>query len=433
MLAWLGGFAVLAGLAFLLTIAVSRGWIGEGARTALAGVLSLGLLGAGVWLRERRGQTEAALAAAAVGIAGTFGTLVVAGSVYELVPRPLALLAAFAVGAGATALATRWRAPVMGWLGLLGALWAPVALGALDGGGIVFLAIAYAATVAVLVWQRWSLLAVFAAFTGDRAVGPVAAGRHAGRRRRHPHARRLRRAHRGPGARPGGEPPRPAPGRDRPAGASADAPGRAWRCSCSTPRSWRPSAGPCSTASRGWWRSRSPTWASASPPPAMGRISRELALILLAAGIVLANVAFASIASGLPLVLGWAASAIPFAALLGARSGSPAGDGLARLFDALLGRPEGEAAVRADRILATAGLLGQIALAGCQALLFDAQPAGARRAGGTALGARRRRRRSPWWPGAAPGSPARPGGPASTPSPSRPSRTSPASRSRARR
>src|SRR4051812_25738822 len=47
LLAWLGGVAVLAGLAFLLTIAVSRGWIGEGARTALAGVLSAGLLGAG--------------------------------------------------------------------------------------------------------------------------------------------------------------------------------------------------------------------------------------------------------------------------------------------------------------------------------------------------------------------------------------------------
>ena len=40
-LAWVGGFAVLAGLAFLLTIAISRGWLGEGARTLLAGGLSL--------------------------------------------------------------------------------------------------------------------------------------------------------------------------------------------------------------------------------------------------------------------------------------------------------------------------------------------------------------------------------------------------------
>ena len=102
MLAWLGGVAVLAGLAFLLTIAVSRGWIGEGARTALAAVLSLGLLGAGVWLREHQGRYEAALAAAAVGIAGSFGTLVVAGPVYGLVPDDVALLGAFAAGAVAT-------------------------------------------------------------------------------------------------------------------------------------------------------------------------------------------------------------------------------------------------------------------------------------------------------------------------------------------
>ena len=98
-LAWLGGLAVLAGLAFLLTIAVSRGWIGEGARTALAAVLSFGLLGVGVWLRERRGTTEAALAAAAVGIAGTFGTLIVAGPVYHLVPTPARVAGAFATGA----------------------------------------------------------------------------------------------------------------------------------------------------------------------------------------------------------------------------------------------------------------------------------------------------------------------------------------------
>ncbi len=43
------------------------------------------------------------------------------------------------------------------------------------------------------------------------------------------------------------------------------------------------------------------------------RISRELALIALAIGIVLANIAFAAIASGLPLVIGWGLSALPFA------------------------------------------------------------------------------------------------------------------------
>src|SRR4051794_38464834 len=121
-LAWLGGTAVVAGLAFLLTIAVSRGWLGEGARTALAGALSLGLLGIGVRLRERRGRNDAALSAAAAGLAGAFGTLVVAGQVYELIPTAVALLGALAVGGAATALAIRWQAQVMGWIGLTGAL-----------------------------------------------------------------------------------------------------------------------------------------------------------------------------------------------------------------------------------------------------------------------------------------------------------------------
>ena len=58
----------------------------------------------------------------------------------------------------------------MGWLGLLGALSAPAALGAIDGGGMVFLAIAYAATIAVLVWQRWTALAGSAFVHRDAAV-----------------------------------------------------------------------------------------------------------------------------------------------------------------------------------------------------------------------------------------------------------------------
>src|SRR3954451_23518277 len=157
-LAWLGGVAILAGLAFLLTIAISRGWLGEGARTALAGLLSIGLLGTGIWLREHKDRTEAALAAAAAGVAGLFGTILIAGAVYELVPTTVALAGAAVVGAGATSLATRWNAPLMGWLGLLGALLAPAALGAVED-GVVYLAIAYSATIAVVVWQRWNALA----------------------------------------------------------------------------------------------------------------------------------------------------------------------------------------------------------------------------------------------------------------------------------
>src|SRR4051812_5080813 len=80
-LAWLGGIAVIAGLAFLLTVAISRGWIGESGRTALAAAISTALLLAGARAREKRVRNDAALAAAAAGVAGLFGTLVVAGQV----------------------------------------------------------------------------------------------------------------------------------------------------------------------------------------------------------------------------------------------------------------------------------------------------------------------------------------------------------------
>ena len=103
------------------------------------------------------------------------------------------------------------------------------------------------------------------------------------------------------------------------------------------------------------------------------RISRELALIVIAIGVVLADVALVATADGLPLVLGWALSAIPFAALLGARSDGTS-TGLARVFDRILGPPQDEASALADRILAIAGLVGQMTLAAAQVLLVDARP-----------------------------------------------------------
>ena len=62
----------------------------------------------------------------------------------------------------ATFLSIRWHAQVMGWLGLLGALWAPAVLGWGDGTEHVYLVIAYTASIAVLVWRRWTALAGFA-------------------------------------------------------------------------------------------------------------------------------------------------------------------------------------------------------------------------------------------------------------------------------
>jgi uncharacterized membrane protein len=53
-LAWAGGLSLLAGVLFLLVVAVSRGWIGEESRTALAAATSLALLVAGIRAYEHR-------------------------------------------------------------------------------------------------------------------------------------------------------------------------------------------------------------------------------------------------------------------------------------------------------------------------------------------------------------------------------------------
>lgn len=163
-LAWTGGVAVVAGIAFLLAIAVSRGWIGPGARTLLAGALSLGLIAAGIWLYERRGRTDASLATLSAGIAGLFTTVAVGGPVYEVLPVAVALALALGTGALATIFAVRWESRGIGALGIVGALMAPVLAGAPSTGATIgLLWVAAASGAAVLVWQRWNWLA-FAVF-----------------------------------------------------------------------------------------------------------------------------------------------------------------------------------------------------------------------------------------------------------------------------
>jgi uncharacterized membrane protein len=164
LLAWVGGLAVAVGVIFLLAIAVTRGWIGPVERTLLAGLLSGGLLVAGIRAHGRKGRTDAAKAATAAGIVGLFATALVAGSVYHLIPAVIAIAGALAVGATATVLALRWRAPGIAALGILGALASPAALDALySSSSIVLLLVAAASATAVLVWQRWTWLA-FAAY-----------------------------------------------------------------------------------------------------------------------------------------------------------------------------------------------------------------------------------------------------------------------------
>jgi len=160
-LAWAGGLAVLVGIALLLAIAVSNGWIGEGARTLLAGSFSLALIGAGIWLQERRRRSDAALAAVAAGISGLFVTIAVGGPVYGVLPSAVAHALALGAGVLGATLAVRWQSQGIGALGIVGALLAPVLAGApAESSTLVLLWLAGLSGVAVVVWQRWNWLAI---------------------------------------------------------------------------------------------------------------------------------------------------------------------------------------------------------------------------------------------------------------------------------
>jgi len=160
-LAWLGGIAVLAGLAFLFALGVSSGWLDESRRCALGVLVATGLLGAGAYLQERRGRTTAGLASAGAGLAGLFLALSYATQGYDLMPTlPGAVLGA-AIGALGTALALRWNASAVGGIGLVGAALSPALSGATgEPGGVVLLWLAAAAGVAVVVHRRWGWMAV---------------------------------------------------------------------------------------------------------------------------------------------------------------------------------------------------------------------------------------------------------------------------------
>ncbi len=162
-LAWIGGLATLLGIVFLMRSAVDASWFTEEVRTLLAAFGSLALLVLGVWLHERKGRLEVARVAVAVAIPGLFATTVVAAQVYDLISPVLGLEAAALIGAIGVAIAVRWSSMLVAGVGMLGALASPMLVGTTgEGGSIAFVALALAASVGVLLWQRWNWLSLAA-------------------------------------------------------------------------------------------------------------------------------------------------------------------------------------------------------------------------------------------------------------------------------
>jgi uncharacterized membrane protein len=160
-LAWIGGLATLLGVIFLMRSAVDSSWFTEEVRVLMAAFGSLLLLGLGVWLHERKGRLEVARIAVAIAIPGFYATTVVATQTYDLISPVLGLEAGALIGLVGVAIAVRWSSMLVGSVGMLGALAAPMLLGTTsEGGSIAFVALALAASVGVLLWQRWNWLAL---------------------------------------------------------------------------------------------------------------------------------------------------------------------------------------------------------------------------------------------------------------------------------
>ena len=160
-LAWIGGFATLLGVIFLMRSAVDSIWFSEEVRTLMAAFGSLLLLAIGLWLHEKKGRLEVARIAVAVAIPGLYATTVVAAQTYDLISPVIGLEAAALIGVLGVFIAVRWSSMLVASVGMLGALAAPMLVGTSnDGGSIAFVALALAASVGVLLWQRWNWLAL---------------------------------------------------------------------------------------------------------------------------------------------------------------------------------------------------------------------------------------------------------------------------------
>ena len=159
--AWVGGLAVVLAAMFFVVTAVRQGWIDEPTRIALAFAGSALLFGVGVLLHELKGQTQAARALVASGIASAYLALVAATQVYGLIALVASFAVASVIAAASMLIAVRWRSRLVAGIGICGALLAPILVGSGVGlAAVAFMGIALVAGVGVLVWCAWSWLAV---------------------------------------------------------------------------------------------------------------------------------------------------------------------------------------------------------------------------------------------------------------------------------
>ena len=162
-LAWVGGLAVFLAAVFFLVMALRNGWIDEPTRVVLAFVGSTLLFVAGVYLHERAGKTDAAVSAVAASLAALYASVTVATTVYGVVSPTAGLVVAAVIALAGTVIAVRWDSQLVAAIGIVGGLLAPPLVDAgTSTSSLLFMTIALVGAVGVLIWRRWSWLAVAA-------------------------------------------------------------------------------------------------------------------------------------------------------------------------------------------------------------------------------------------------------------------------------
>jgi uncharacterized membrane protein len=158
-LALAGGLAVTLGLAFLVSYAVSHGWISEELRVVSAAALSLALAAAGGVLVEGERRGAPAMALLLAGLVGLFLTIVAATRLYDLISIELGVTLSTLVGIATSLVALRWNSEGIATLGLAGTLLSPFAVGATyEPSTLAFLAPVYATAMVITAFRRWPLL-----------------------------------------------------------------------------------------------------------------------------------------------------------------------------------------------------------------------------------------------------------------------------------
>jgi hypothetical protein len=157
-LAWVGGLALVLGAIFFLSLAFTRGWIGNEGRVLIGLVAGSVALGGGAAFMER-GNRLLGHVLTPVGLAIISVSLVGATRLYDLIPVEIGLAVALLSAVVAALIAIRASSQIVAAFGLISVLAAPPLLGAApDMPTLAFIAVVLSGTTGVSLWRSWSWL-----------------------------------------------------------------------------------------------------------------------------------------------------------------------------------------------------------------------------------------------------------------------------------